>query len=504
MDNRINTSYTSIPHFSSRALPNPYACIKLPPLISKSKKKTGVLALPSIAHIFAAISLANTNLNSAFVLNTPLAYHRDDPAISAIITDSIITNNIHRNIFFAHLIGLPNSSRKSAIFNERIPYTFYNGEWCTATKEDAHLFTTPLLAAIGINNLATAQLLLENGADPNRGNQTNSRTLFPLLYAAIKGNVEMIQLLMEHGACITSTDFSNRDILTSTKLNAGKPKTISKLISLGLNNEYSDDLIAKIELAQIWGIPDSENVSDINSHVEKKPYYNGIPSAYSPKMAKDYLGRFLQKIDTRKDLTDSQKTDLLDLLQALDEIIDRDTILERLDNGIPTIIFGGFYGHTVTSVIFYDTINGNEKNYLAICNRGACQPENMCSAVKYHLPLEKCTITLIDSLSNIYPNEKSFHEATSNLPFDHMEYHFQKPQTSNNCGWTSFEAAMFVLFCSILGKDKGKVMYKEFTSFAREESLSRYLKRDHTVIPLDQELLSAVAEKQKKRPQKPM
>ncbi len=56
---------------------------------------------------------------------------------------------------------------------------------------------TPLLHAVHTNQLATAEVLLEHGADVNRGGPDGTT---PLMMAAGYGRDEMVMLLLRHGA----------------------------------------------------------------------------------------------------------------------------------------------------------------------------------------------------------------------------------------------------------------------------------------------------------------
>jgi ankyrin repeat protein len=63
-------------------------------------------------------------------------------------------------------------------------------------NSDSPMKPTPLLAAVSKNHVEIARALLSRGADPNAG----VSLLKPLAEAARLGNADMVRLLLEHGA----------------------------------------------------------------------------------------------------------------------------------------------------------------------------------------------------------------------------------------------------------------------------------------------------------------
>ena len=75
----------------------------------------------------------------------------------------------------------------------------------------------PLLDACLRNDVMVAQALLEHGADPNGGKDLKTGNLSYLHYAARAGHVDMVRLLIDHGADISARSVSLRTPLDEAK-----------------------------------------------------------------------------------------------------------------------------------------------------------------------------------------------------------------------------------------------------------------------------------------------
>ncbi len=67
--------------------------------------------------------------------------------------------------------------------------------------------TTALLTAVSRRAPEIAKVLLDAGADPNQPSSCNLR-IYPLIYAAMVGNLNMVQLLIDRGAYLSSVSFT--------------------------------------------------------------------------------------------------------------------------------------------------------------------------------------------------------------------------------------------------------------------------------------------------------
>ncbi len=65
---------------------------------------------------------------------------------------------------------------------------------------------TALITAVSRQDTGVANVLLDAGADPNQPSSCDLR-IYPLIYAVMKGNVNMVQLLIDRGAHLSSVSF---------------------------------------------------------------------------------------------------------------------------------------------------------------------------------------------------------------------------------------------------------------------------------------------------------
>jgi len=70
-----------------------------------------------------------------------------------------------------------------------------------------------LMLAVGLGDIKMAKYLLSKGADPN-ASEGSDLTGTHLMFAAEKGNLEMIKLLVEHGAKVNSKMSDGSTVIT--------------------------------------------------------------------------------------------------------------------------------------------------------------------------------------------------------------------------------------------------------------------------------------------------
>lgn len=88
---------------------------------------------------------------------------------------------------------------------------------------------TPLMKTVITNNVETAKILLEFGANPNHKTKASGTT--PLIKAILNSDINMVKLLLEHGADINLCDDDGR-----TPLWVAANKNYNELVQLLIHN----------------------------------------------------------------------------------------------------------------------------------------------------------------------------------------------------------------------------------------------------------------------------
>ncbi|MCX8524715.1 ankyrin repeat domain-containing protein [Chryseobacterium formosus] len=103
--------------------------------------------------------------------------------------------------------------------------------------EDLSMFMdgrTALGYAVSYNNIEVAKFLLKNGANPDLS-EIKPDTFTPLMWAAEGNDLEMIQLLLEHGADVRRKNkYNNATALWKTVI-PGSLEAAKLLVSAGAN-----------------------------------------------------------------------------------------------------------------------------------------------------------------------------------------------------------------------------------------------------------------------------
>ena len=143
-----------------------------------------------------------------------------------------------------------------------------NGKDQTSEYDGYIGYTALMRAARGCNSIEIFQLLFNYGAD---GNIKTDRT--PLIMAAWNGNVDILTLLLQHGANINEQERGGRTALISAAYGSDYPDAIKLLLQHGANineqdNEGYTPLIAAAELSMVENLKVLlENGADINVKV---------------------------------------------------------------------------------------------------------------------------------------------------------------------------------------------------------------------------------------------
>ncbi|WP_146117661.1 MULTISPECIES: ankyrin repeat domain-containing protein [Pirellulaceae] len=118
---------------------------------------------------------------------------------------------------------------------------------------------TPFDHAVKNNNVGTAKVLIEYGVDPN---DKSSRGVSPLHAAALQGNVEMCQLLLDHGADIHQSELGGTPLLAA--LLSGNPQLVELLLEHGASFKLRNSLSYREAVIKI-GVVNSIPVEDVEA-----------------------------------------------------------------------------------------------------------------------------------------------------------------------------------------------------------------------------------------------
>ncbi|KAJ6481855.1 ankyrin repeat-containing domain protein [Mycena sanguinolenta] len=103
------------------------------------------------------------------------------------------------------------------------------------TQDTGYLRSSPLNNAARTDNLATMQLLLAAGADPNLADRTG---VVPLFHAA---NVPAAQALLDAGARVHATDNAGRNVLRYRALEDRSGELLRFLLKRGVDPNHADE-----------------------------------------------------------------------------------------------------------------------------------------------------------------------------------------------------------------------------------------------------------------------
>jgi TonB family protein len=106
-----------------------------------------------------------------------------------------------------------------------------------AEADGETLGTTPLVMAAGASDVEMVDLLIERGADVNKGNNSQ---VTPLLSACLTGRMEVVKYLLEKDAEVNAQSQNGLSALQAAVLR-NDPELIELLVSYGVNIEEKDE-----------------------------------------------------------------------------------------------------------------------------------------------------------------------------------------------------------------------------------------------------------------------
>lgn len=257
---------------------------------------------------------------------------------------------------------------------------------------------TPLSLGVLKNRLEVVDFLIEKGADIDHENNNKK---VPLLLAIERGHLEMVKTLIENGAVVRTS--KNEYELSATPLyiaaREGHKEIVEYLLSLNNTNVISPISLLQVKAYLLKGYhhdvkyQDSvklieQKLSPINQlHVEELLRRKKVGHTFNLKgrtqLIKDkhvytirleglYPHVWYPIIYKSLENFSNHYSDLLSLervqplLEAFaftsDQKFSPDTVLDRIKQGLPTLIPTGYIGHQVILLIW--------GNYFVICNRG--------------------------------------------------------------------------------------------------------------------------------------
>ena len=103
--------------------------------------------------------------------------------------------------------GVRSMKAKMDAYNDLNPYRY------PAFERKPHIPVAPIYWAVWHRNLPAVRALLKSGVDVNKHIPVNNGT--PLYYAAYKGHMSIVTLLLDAGANLSSDDWGNTPISAS-------------------------------------------------------------------------------------------------------------------------------------------------------------------------------------------------------------------------------------------------------------------------------------------------
>jgi hypothetical protein len=139
-------------------------------------------------------------------------------------------------------------------------------------EPDPQLGLRPLAWAALLGNVQTLQFLIEQGAEVNARNRDGST---PLHFAAFAGQVEAVELLLKSGAKAAARDSEGRPPLDSTKADWETTRHIATLARIPLG-EQADVEHGRAKVRQLIAAADSDHKAPVNAASGVMGWYRGL------------------------------------------------------------------------------------------------------------------------------------------------------------------------------------------------------------------------------------
>lgn len=340
-----------------------------------------------------------------------------------------------------------------------------------------------------------ARLFLNKGANPNKLVDAGETVIFP---AVINNNVELVKLLLEHGA---RTDIQNQDTIMPIHVARGERfKELVELLDKGEMLQKVSSTVA--DIGHVLGIEATFPVTLPNFDEPAIIDTEGTPLYNSSTLLLRLIDSYMQKnqinknIDIFSKISDSFK--LLKDYYSVTGDVDIQNFINQYKNKELTVIGSGWPGHNI-GVGFMRIGN---KDVVILCNRGEGRTEESTNLTIYPL-IGDVNADLLSTLLNISREQK---EVLDHL---HTFIDFKNPiislpaqdQKIGNCSFANLKSLIKgILYLSIhdrvnnneelrskLGLSTSKEVdlyvlkevkkiYKNFTKFMRGEMTDDLLK----------------------------
>jgi len=329
---------------------------------------------------------------------------------------------------------------------------------------------TPLHNAAKADSPSIVLALIEAGADVNL---PNSKGWTPLHYAAKADSPSIIKLLVKKGAKLDV--YSKRG---NTPLEIAiadrKESAIATLKSLGADTQYAINKMKTQFMSHIWGVG-GEAVIQGKKISNLKQVVEGHIREPVPLLFHSYLTDFFNVIgNAEPTLTPAAKQFILKAFKnAYPNKTDNafDKIVKANQSNEPCLILGGTSDHSISITVSH--------NLLSISNRGLGKDKQQEATDVFELPKHMQTPELFEKLTEDYANIEEFYNMLHSLGLTRVMGIPHKDQKVGNCVTANTKAALLFLFVLVANGDvkEGRRLYKQFTSYLRERTLTDYEKK---------------------------
>ena len=362
---------------------------------------------------------------------------------------------------------------------------------------------TPMIIAAAEGAKDVVTLLHQYGAYLETPNELG---MTPMFKAAETNNIDMMEHLYELARVTGATINLNRTILVeSTKrlfkqipfLIAIQSKSTIKAVELlkkwgGLDQEYCLEYTRRKIIAHLWGINGRSMLTDTKGENSVHMSLEGFSKSKSKRILLRHVNNFFKNKQINQNIKGEIQNSIANAIVAGDAQTPSNEsalIVQKIRSGEPIVILGGYNqrnsrgGHAISIVI--------KGNQLGICDKTGED-----SGMQFY-SLPTVNEEMIEKLRSVGNGRKNFYDMIESLGLEPTWRVDQKKQKVGNCTWVSAKGAFEMLCILCTDERTGRKIYKEFTTYVREEGLQEYL--NQSTNP-DFEILRRIQEKYNQKP----